>query len=110
MGLLKPFLSYASQLPGASILFLFCFVISHIPPSSSAITMGGGGGICWVEGIAFPFRSLHSYLEAQSLVAVTSLFTDMTGDSPLHRVVRSFIEMVQRGHGQLLDSLLIGWW
>ena len=63
-----------------------------------------------MEGIAFPFRSLHSHLETQSLVAATSLFTDMTGDIPLHRVVRSFIEVVQRGHGQLLDSLLIGWW
>ena len=72
--------------------------------------MGVGGGICRIADIAFPFGSLHSQLEAQSLVAVTSLFTDMTGDIPFHRVVGSFIEMVQRGHGQVLDSLLIGWW
>ena len=28
----------------------------------------------------------------------------------LERLVRSFIVMVQRGCGQLVDDLLIGWW
>ena len=69
LGLLTSFLSYASQLSGARILFFFFFFFlnSHIPlspPSSSASTMLGRPASAGSQVSFFPFESLHSRLEA----------------------------------------------
>ena len=48
---------------------------------------------------ALPGRRVHSRLNALKIVCPN-----------FERVVRSFIVMVQRGCGQLMDILLMGWW
>ena len=40
----------------------------------------------------------------------SGLLTQKTMCPHLERIVRSFIAVVQRGHDQLVDILLKGWW
>ena len=58
----------------SQILFLFCvfffFLISHISllPLNTHLFSShcGGGRICWISGIVFPFESPHSHLEVDA--------------------------------------------
>ena len=79
MGFLKSFLSCASQLFEASILV---FLISHMPPSSSALRLRVGG---WWHLLnrrhCFLFREpSFTFGSPKTLMAVTCLFTDVAGN------------------------------
>ena len=79
LGSLKslPFLSYASQLSGNSIL---CFSYPEFLRAHHRKWLQPNG--CWLQGF-FSFLSvLRAHIERlQSLITVTSLFTDMAGNA-----------------------------
>ena len=88
LGSLKslPFLSYASQLSGNSIL---CFSYPEFLRAHHRKWLQPNG--CWLQGF-FSFLSvLRAHIERlQSLITVTSLFTDMAGNTPFLKGVSLF--------------------
>ena len=61
-----------------------CFL--HLNPSSSAITVEGGGGIFWITGIVFHFGRLHSHLKAWNCWQLWHfLFIDMAGEISFYK-------------------------
>ena len=82
-GSLNSFLSYASQLSGACILFFFYFV-------ASLVTVGSGGSWQLLDcRHCSPFwgpSRLRNSFGGQNLkpMPVTSLFIDVAGDIPFH--------------------------
>ena len=92
LGLLKPFLSYASQLSGASILHLFRYP-PH-PQILSASTGSGGSPMAAREQALFFLGTLRAqkstFRGPESLIAVPSFFTDTAGNA-------SFLETWSHG-------------
>jgi len=80
LGLLKSFLSYASQLSGASILFFFCIPRLLGAHSREWLQLAAKSqasfflGPLWAQKLTFGGPEL--------LIGVTSLFIDMVGNTP----------------------------